>query len=292
MRAQPNFEQDNSNFQRPTWACLPEFQPPEEALSHHRFKQTRITTGDLLDTGFQIQNDFEDNDDDGINALFGDYPPSQQPPQHEEPEVFVPRPVKSRRIEREMFGGEDDENNNNVQCFGCEYLDDYNKRTTIPTDDIEHLRSMGRECFGRMQTAILARGMSHFYEKFIRAKINANLQPGEDALPPWKEAKVLEHLRYHHQDPQVKLVVLLEETEELRTELYDRCLEESTKTGRVRANSRVINDYDKVVKLQLHIQSKDPSKMAFYNPGARVNPESLNQGILSTRTKKLHDYWK
>lgn len=278
------------SYEPPAWVQLPAYQNGN-APSHHQYKRTRITTGDALN---HIGESGHDDQDDNNNAfgfeIDNGYMEAAEAAEEEEPpEHFIPRPVKSRRIEQEMFGKVEDDS---LECFGCEYLDDYNKKTTIPQDDVDHLRSISRECFGRMKTAILAKGMSDFYEKYIRSRINSNLQPGEDPLPAWPPAKVLEHLRYHHQDPTAKLVILLEETEEIREDLLGRCFETSTRNGRDRVNSKVINDYDKIVKLQLHIQSKDPTKMAFYSAGGRINPEALNQGILSTRTKKLHDYWK
>lgn len=243
-----------------------------------------ISTLDILSSVNTDAYHFDDDNDMGAE-MADEHMPSMPV---EEPDVYESRPIKSRRIEQQEFGLPDD----SMQCFGCEHLDDYSRKTTIPTDALNHLRNIGRECFGRMQTGILAKGMSDYYEKHIRAKINQNLPLGENPLLPWPPAKVLEHLRYHHQDPLVKFVILLEECEEARKEAYDRILEESTKTGRTRINSRALKDYELLTKLQLHIQSKDPTKMAFYSAGARMNTETLSQGVLSTKTKKLHDYFK
>lgn len=255
-----------------------------------RKRQRQVTLGDV-EAQMRDEAAVEaEADEDGLVVAVGEENMAEFNRQllEEEAEVFTSIPVKSRRMEQDLFG----KPNPTVHCFGCEYLDDYSSRTTIPEDDVEYLRKMARDCFGRMTTATLANGMSNFYEDKIRARINRNLQPGENPLPPWSPAQVLEHLRYHHQDPVVKMIVLLEEVEELRTELYDQCLEESSRNKRIRANSRIINDYDKVVKLQLHIQSKDPTKLAFFAPGARINPDSTNQGVFSLRGKKLHTYMK
>lgn len=217
-----------------------------------------------------------------------DFPDDVTTPQDDkpEPETFEPRPLKSRRLEIETLG----EPACRSQCFGCVYFGE--KETIIPSDELVKLIEMARQSIGRIDMMCLAQGMEDYYETQIRCKINARLLPGQKALPPWRAAQILEHIRHHNQDPLVQQVVLLAETQELRTALLDCCFEVSSKTGKVRPNKHNIESYDKIVKLQLHIQRQDASKMAFYSAGARVNPEILNQGLLSTHTKTLHNYWK
>lgn len=202
------------------------------------------------------------------------------------PEFFEPRPLKSRRIELESLG----EAGSRSQCFGCVYFGE--KETTIPSDEMQKLIEMARQSIGRIDMLCLAQGMEDYYEKHIRQRINNRLLPGERLLPRWPAAQILEHIRHHNQDPLIQQVVLLAEAQELRTALLDCCFEMSSKTGKVRPNKHNIESYDRIVKLQLHIQRQDASKMAFYSAGARVNPEILSQGLLSTHTKQLHNYWK
>lgn len=213
---------------------------------------------------------------------------AETPSMHEkpEPETFEPRPLKSRRIEIETLG----EPASRAQCFGCVYFGE--KDTTIPLDALEKLIEMARQSIGRIDMICLAQGMEDFYEKNIRQKINAYLLPGQRPLPEWKAAQILDHIRNHNQDPLVQQVVVLAETQELRSALFDCCFEVSSKTGKVRPNKHAIESYDRIVKLQLHIQKQDASKMAFTSAGARINPEILSQGLMSTHTKNLHNYWK
>ena len=203
-----------------------------------------------------------------------------------EPEIFEPRPLKSRRLEIEAFG----EAGSRAECFGCVYFGE--KDTTIPSDELVKLIEMARQSLGRIDMVCLAKGMADYYEKHIRQKINRHLMPGQKPLPEWKEAQILEHIRYHNQDPLVQQVIILAETQELRAALLDCCFEVSNKTGKVRPNKHNIESYEKMVKLQFHVQKQDATKMSFYSAGARINPEILNQGLLSTHTKSLHNYWK
>lgn len=202
----------------------------------------------------------------------------------EEPEYFDPRPLKTRRLERERLG----EAGCRSRCFGCVYFGE--KDTTVTTDWITRLIDMGRQAIGRTDMIALAEGMADYYAK-MRRIVNANLPHGEMELPYWPAAQILEHIRHHNQDPQVKQVIILDEIDELRTEMLDRCIEVSSKTGKERPNKFNIACYEKLVKLQIYVQKQDPTKMAFYSAGARVNPEILNQGMISYHTKKLHDLW-
>lgn len=251
-----------------TWAQKP-FVPPTAIISDQR-------------ENYHNSGSFEDDDDDRHGC---DTPDATVAALDVEPEYFNPRPLKSRRLETEALG----EPGERSTCFGCVYFGE--KETTINSQAIQHLVEMSNQSFGRIDMVSLVRGMAEYYEYNIRQKINRNLKPGERPLPPWPAAQILEHLRYHNQDPLVQQVVLLAEVQEIRTDLLDCCFEVSTKTGRVRINKHAIDSYDKMVKCQLHIQKQDASKMAFYAAGARIKPEILNQGIMSTQTKKLVSYW-
>lgn len=204
---------------------------------------------------------------------------------HEEPEIFNPRPLKSRRLEIERLG----EAGCRAECFGCVYAGE--KDTTIPSDDINRLIEMARQSFGRTDLITLAEAMAHYYAK-MRKRINKDLHPGEKRLPKWGAAMILEHLRFHHSDPLVSQVVILSEINELRAELSGHCMEVSNKTGRVRPNKNAIDSYEKLVKLQLTVQKCDSSKMAFTSNNARINSEILTQGVIAHSTKRLHSVWK
>lgn len=203
----------------------------------------------------------------------------------EEPEIFEPRPLKTRKLELERLG----EAGDRAECFGCVYFGE--KETTLPSDDITRLIEMARQSIGRVDLVTLAEGMATYYAK-MRRRINADLHYGEKPLPKWGAAQILEHIRMHHNDPLVQQVVNLNEIQEMRNEVIDHCFEKSNKTGRVRPNKHNIECYERLTKLQWHVQKLDTTKMAFSSHGARINPEILSQGLISHQTKRLHDNWK
>ena len=132
--------------------------------------------------------------------------------------------------------------------------------------------------------------MADYYDKKIRQPVNAKLKPNQRPLPYWPAAQILDHIYNHTQDPLIQQVVLLSKTKEVVNKLENCLFERSSKTGIEKPNKYNIECFDKMVKLLLFVQKQDASKMAFHAPGARINPEILNQGILTTHNKKLHDY--
>ena len=201
----------------------------------------------------------------------------------EEPEIFEPRPLKSRKRERDAFGEAGDRGT----CWGCVHAGE--KDVTISVEAMRQLIDIARNSFGRIDLVSLAKGMHNFHEEKIRKVFNKDM-PRDKKIPPWPEAQILEHLRDHNQDPLVQLVVMLAETQELRGETLNHCFEISNK-GKVRPNKNAIDAYDKLVKLQIFLQKQDPGKMAFTSAGARVEPTILSQGVISFHGKKLRSNW-
>lgn len=200
---------------------------------------------------------------------------------------FESCPLETDQLEREMLGQPD----RIYECFGCEFFGD--DSTSLPNSDIEQLKAMARERYGSGNRIMLAQRMAEYYAAF-RQRINANLLPGEQPLPEWNAAQILAHLKGigHHNDPMVVLNDAITETREIRERLKFSLFERNTLTLQERVNKVALDGYEKMTKLLVHLQSKDPTKMAFADTGGeRANPENFSQGIFSTKTKQLHGYW-
>ncbi len=264
----------------PEWVNRP-FVDPFSIIGNQRL--IVLDSGKRRRAGADSDDDEGDDRDDMMNELPED---EQQPPVVEEKEYFIPHPLKSRKLELEKLGPPGCRSG----CFGCVYFGEND--TTLLAEDIKRLEQMAKQSFGRIDLIALAEEMANYYEKVIRKNVAETLQDGEKPLQPWPASQILEHLRHHNQDPLVQQVVLLAETQELRATVLDCCLEVSSKTGQIRPNKHNIDCYEKLTKLQLHIQKQDSSKMAFHSAGGRINPEILSQGVLSTQTKRLHNSWR
>lgn len=194
--------------------------------------------------------------------------------------------LKSRRREKKRFA---EKPAFRSECFLCAYV---GERSTIQVaDEVNVIVEMLRQNIGRMESAILAEQVAIYYARY-RARVNGNLQPGEAPLPVMNERTVLEHIRKHNQDPEVKKLVILEELQEMRESLIDGVLERNKRTKRIRGDKTQIDCLEKIIKLEWQVQAKDPSKMSVYTPGARVASGAGEAGsVVSTHGKTLYDFW-
>lgn len=206
-------------------------------------------------------------------------------PEPEEKEHFETCMLPSRKRERRILGKHTDTDT----CFFCAYIGE--RDTATPSDDVDKLVTFLRDNTGRMKSRILAEELADQYAD-LRRKVNANITPGERELPYMSAATVLAHIRTHHQDPEVKQVVILEELQEIREELMGMVFEKSNKTKQKRVKKEVIDAIDKIVKTELQVQRVDASKMAFYSAGARVNPNTLKQGPVAHANKTLLNWFQ
>lgn len=210
-------------------------------------------------------------------------PNSNDQPPEEEPEFFQPVMLPSRKREFKKLG----KAGKRSVCFLCCYCGERN--TTLPNDDVQKIVEMLRQYTGQMDTVSLAQMIADYYEQF-RERINSNLLRGEQPLPYMSAATVVEHLRKHTADPELKQVIMLEELQEMREELLKMVFEEHNKKKIRRVNKANLDALEKVMKMELLVQQKDVSKMAYFSAGARVN--GMGQGPVATQTKTLFDCWR
>lgn len=201
----------------------------------------------------------------------------------QEPEYYIPVLLPSRKRERKHLG----KAGKRAECFLCCYCGERN--TTLPNEDVQKIVEMFRQYVGRMDSVAFSSMIADYYAEF-RTRINSNLLAGERPLPPMTAATVLEHMRKHTADPELKQVVMLEELQEIRQELLKVLFEENNKKKIRRINKTNLDGLEKVMKMELVLQQKDMSKFAFFAAGARVN--GMNQGPVATSTKTLFDCWR
>jgi len=199
--------------------------------------------------------------------------------------AYEPRPLKSRKKERKVLG----KPGRRSTCFLCAYVGE--RDATIPSDDLQKIVEMLRQNIGRMDSTVLAQQVAEFYIK-LRNRVNRQLLDGETPLPPMNAATVLEHIRKHQQDFEVKQVVLLEELQEIRETIMDSVLEQNPRTRNIRGNLSQLAALEKVLKMELLVHSKKPENQAFYCPGARLDPSVRSKGPVSSTTKSLYHYWR
>lgn len=213
----------------------------------------------------------------------GETPPATMEDPEPEPEYYLPILLPSRKREVKHLG----KPGKRSSCFLCCYCGERN--TTLPNDDVQKIVEMLRQYTGRMDSVALAKLIADHYAKF-QERINSHLLRGEDPLPDMTAATVLEHIRKHTADPELKQVIMLEELQEMREELLKIVFEKHNKKNIKRVNKANLDALEKVIKMEMVVQQKDASKMAFFSAGARVN--GMAQGPVATQTKTLFDCWK
>lgn len=211
----------------------------------------------------------------------------QQTPDPADDDYYEPCGLRSRRRERKRFREKADKRSD---CFFCAYAGERN--TTMEREEVNVMVEMLRKYTGLMESGLLAEMVADYYARF-RDRVNANLRAGETPLPRMTAPTVLEHIRRHHQDPEVKKLVQLEELQEMREELMEVVLERNKRTKRVRPNKAVVDCLEKIIKLEWMVHTKDPSKMVAYSAGARVHSGAGEAGsVVATQGKTLYDFFK
>ena len=206
--------------------------------------------------------------------------------QAEEKERYEPQMSRNRELEIEHLGVPGCRS----KCFGCVYIGE-TKCAAIPQADLRKLIEMARKSLGQTDLLVLCKSMADFYARF-RAKVNRTRIRGRKKLPKWPAAMIMDHFRNHTHDPEIKQLVQMCDIQELLDETHKACLEKSNKTGKVRANKDQVAVYERLTKLYWTVSKVDPSKMAFYSAGARMDPSTMRQGVISSGTKNLIDYWR
>lgn len=205
-------------------------------------------------------------------------------PEENSKPIFEPRPLKSRRRERKALG----KAGNRATCFLCAYVGE--RDTTVASDDVQKIVEMLRQNTGRMDNTVLAQQVADYYAQ-LRARVNHQRRADEAELPYMGAATVLEHLRLHQQDVEVKQLIMMQDLQELRETLMGTVLEQNVQTRAVRGNLSQIAALEKVIKLEWLVHSKQPEKMAMYSAGSRLNPATHKQGPVNMNSKTLFDYW-
>jgi len=204
----------------------------------------------------------------------------------EEKERYEPQMSRNREMEEQRLG----QPGCRAKCFGCVYIGE-TKAAAIPQADLRKLVEMARKSLGQTDLLVLCEAMAEFYARF-RNKVNRTRVQGARKLPRWPAAMIMDHFRNHTHDPEIKQLVQMCDIQELMNETHKSCLEVSNKTGKMRANKDQVMVLERLTKLYWTVSKIDPSKMAFYSAGARMDPTTMRQGVISAGTKNLIDYWR
>lgn len=190
----------------------------------------------------------------------------------------------SRQLELSKLG----EPKDRAGCFGCCYVGEHDSGA-VAYEDIMALLNMVRKSIARSDPINLALHIAEKYKQ-IQDDVNSHLQPGENPLPDWDAATILEHLRSHNTDPELQLWIRISEMQELAQIALHASVVYDPDTGERSVNEKQSKIYLDIIKTLESYSKSDPSKKAFYSGGDHIDMKAASQGFLSVNGKRLISY--
>lgn len=225
--------------------------------------------------------EWDENDDDAFDDL-GD---ALGDAEYTTKERWAHDALPSRKREREVLGNPGPQS----ECFGCIYDWD-GKGAAMRSEHIAEMRAIARKGIVKACPQSVAKEVARHHAK-LREEINRSR--GERMpIPEWTPAGVLNHLRNHNVDPEIQTALRLYEIQEIICKAYDAIIEISDKTGEVRVNEKQAAIVERFVKLWYYVSGRDHKKLAFFNPGSRVDTAAASQAVVSTQRKTVVQFYK
>lgn len=199
--------------------------------------------------------------------------------------VLEPWGLPSRREEFDELGAPQPRS----ECFGCRRMCE-SEAGAVGREDLQKLLDVIRKAQSKTAPVGLATYVARRYE-LIRDDTNSNLMPGEEPLPDWTEATVLDHLRNHTLDPEQQSLNRHFEMLELSQIALNATVVRNPETGELTIDEKQGKMYLEFVK-QLESQGRaDLSKKLFYSGGNHVDMAAASEGPIAYSGKKLVEYW-
>ncbi len=192
----------------------------------------------------------------------------------------------TRQTEFENLGPPDQ----HVECFGCAYLGE-NDTGLISFDEIKSLIIMIRKSISKTRITDLVKHVETKYDQ-IRTEINSSLMEGEVALPEWKAALILDHLRNHNVDAEMQHWHRMVELQELAQIALSASVIRNDETGEVKIDPIQSKMYIEFVKQMETLSKSDPATKTYYSGGNLLDTKSVNEGFISYSGKPLLAHWK
>jgi hypothetical protein len=175
------------------------------------------------------------------------------------------------------------------QCFACTYVGE-REMGAVPFEEVMKLIDQIRKNVAKTKLSTLVVDVADQYAR-LQKTVNSHLLPGEKPLPDWRAATILEHIRSHTNDPELKIWVILDNLNQL-SEIALFASVERDQTGRQRINERQMKCYSDLIKLTLQVYRSKPSDMMFYSGGAHMDIKSASEGPISMSGKRVMKLWQ
>ncbi|MFK5952649.1 MAG: hypothetical protein QM498_06285 [Desulfobacterium sp.] len=173
-------------------------------------------------------------------------------------------------------------------CFGCCYVGELDYAAAA-YEDIMALFNIVRKSIARTDPINLVIYLATRY-KIIQDDVNSHLQPGEEPLPDWTSATILEHVRSHNTDPEIQLWLRISEMQELAQIALHASVEYNPDTEEYSVNEKQCKIYLDIIKTLESYSKSDPSKKVFYSGGNHIDMKAASSGFMNISGKRLISY--
>ena len=176
-------------------------------------------------------------------------------------------------------------------CYGCRQMGEAVSTTAaVPYEEIVALFNTIRECITKTAPIELAIYVATRYEA-IRTEINNDLMDGEDPLPPWSAATVLEHIRNHNINSKLQGCNRMFELQQLTQVALNASVVMNVDTKEVKIDPVQGKMYMEYVKLMETLSKTDPNSK-IYNSDDHVDLKTAGEGPIVLSGKRMFSRWK
>lgn len=151
-------------------------------------------------------------------------------------------------------------------CFFCTWGN--LTHDSIDSNKVKALFRLFDDIYGQVDDEVLSSLIKMFYDR----EIYAPMREREKRIPVVEEVDVMMHIRHHMRDPRLFIRSKIEEVGAITTTLANKIMasvrhqNEDLGLKNVTLDLRLMNAYERMLKLTLSLYNKDTSKMLFRSP--------------------------
>ncbi len=270
---------------------------PSSSLQRlRREKRRRIVSSQRVENGFYRVQEESTGGRRGRpsrkrSRTYDDSPvPQEEPAQGEEDEEEEAKWETCRHPTNEaifqMFGAPDPQD----ECWAC--MHGTVNSGTINIRRLNEMTMIFKRGVGYMPMHQIARELYDFFEKYIRKLTNESLQPGEQPIPEWRHATILEHMQEHSMEPSVTLITRLEQIHRIQNLIYDHGLFLTKKRPgtdedgeqRFKLDEKAWKIYNQAMDQEHKLYNSRPGRMFLHNSNLDVSADMSNPWVNPSRS--------
>ena len=173
-------------------------------------------------------------------------------------------------------------------CFGCVYIGEVESGTSS-SEEVTALFKIIRKCISKMDPISLAVDIANRY-RVIQLDVNSHLTYGQQPLPDWDAASILEHIRYHTTDPEMQTWLRIVELQEMGKIALRASVVRNTDTDEMQLDEKQCKLYIEITKSIESLYKSDPSKKLYYSGGNQFDTKAASEGPIAYSGKSIVSY--